>query len=46
MWPEPLRNSWVDINDSHLKFNTPDMDQRQHLIFTENYMGKMDNCCL
>ena len=31
-WPDPLNDSWVDINDMHLKLVTPNMDRRQHLI--------------
>ena len=31
-WPDPLNDSWVDINDIHLKLDTPNMDRRQHLI--------------
>ena len=32
-WPDPLNDSWVDINDIHLKLDPQNMDRRQHLIF-------------
>ena len=32
-WPDPLNDSWVDINDIHLKVDPQNMDRRQHLIF-------------
>ena len=32
-WPDPLNDSWVDINGIHLKLDPQNMDRRQHLIF-------------
>ena len=32
-WRDPLNDSWVDINDIHLKLDPQNMDRRQHLIF-------------
>ena len=32
-WPDPLNDSWVDINDIHLKLDPQNMDRRQHRIF-------------
>ena len=45
MWPDPLSVSWVDVNDIHLKLDTPNMDRRQHLKFNDNDIEKMENCC-
>ena len=45
-WPEPLSTSWVDISDIHLRLNTPDMDRRQHLIFTDDDIENMNKCCI
>ena len=40
MQPDPLSVSWVDVNDIHLKVDTPNMDRRQHLMFDDNDIEK------
>ena len=37
--------SWVNVNDIHLKLDTPEMDRRQHLMFNDNDIEKMENSC-
>ena len=39
-WPDPLNDTWVDVNAIYLKLDTPNMDWRQHLIFSNNNIEK------
>ena len=45
MSPDHLSVSWVDVNDIHLKLDTPNMDLRQDLMFNDNDIDKMGNYC-
>ena len=44
-WPDPPRQSWILRDEVHLKLASPTIDRRLHLLFEEDDIHEMKECC-
>jgi hypothetical protein len=40
-WPDPESQSWINMDEIHVKLSTPSIDWRLHLIFKTKKMQEM-----